>query len=193
MCVAEILSVAPHPKADRLRVVQARDRLPPPPGLLLLLPGLLRQAALAAAAAALLLHQPPAPPRSRAPLAVRAARLQVDAGGAATLKVVTNAQNVEEGMKVVFAVSLAGRREACCEGAAPAAARCYCWHNLRLLLRLLGSTRNRPLSVACRCPPACQRPAACRSSQPRAEASLVTLLPPAFRPRSPWAAPRAAA
>ncbi len=30
---------------------------------------------------------------------------QVDAGGAATVKVVTNAQNVEEGMKVVFAVS----------------------------------------------------------------------------------------
>lgn len=32
--------------------------------------------------------------------------LQVDAGGVSTVKVVTNAQNVEEGMKVVFAVSL---------------------------------------------------------------------------------------
>ena len=51
MVVAEVLSVAPHPKADRLRVCQ------------------------------------------------------VDAGGAASLKVVTNAASVEEGMKVVFAVS----------------------------------------------------------------------------------------
>lgn len=50
MVVAEVMSVAPHPKADRLRVCQ------------------------------------------------------VDAGGAATVKVVTNAANVEEGMKVVFAV-----------------------------------------------------------------------------------------
>lgn len=49
--IAEIVSVAPHPKADRLRVCQ------------------------------------------------------VDAGGVSTVKVVTNAQNVEEGMKVVFAVS----------------------------------------------------------------------------------------
>lgn len=51
MRVAEVVSVAPHPKADRLRVCQ------------------------------------------------------VDAGGVSTVKVVTNAQNVEEGMKVVFAVS----------------------------------------------------------------------------------------
>jgi predicted RNA-binding protein with EMAP domain len=51
MRIAEVVSVAPHPKADRLRVCQ------------------------------------------------------VDAGGVATVKVVTNAQNVEEGMKVVFAVS----------------------------------------------------------------------------------------
>ena len=51
MRVAEVLSVSPHPKADRLRVCQ------------------------------------------------------VDAGGVGTAKVVTNAANVEEGMKVVFAVS----------------------------------------------------------------------------------------
>ena len=61
MVVAEVMSVAPHPKADRLRVCQ------------------------------------------------------VDAGGAATVKVVTNAVNVEEGMKVVFAVrgDLEGRLGRC--------------------------------------------------------------------------------
>jgi phenylalanyl-tRNA synthetase beta chain len=53
MRIAEVVSVAPHPKADRLQVCQ------------------------------------------------------VDAGGMAAVKVVTNAQNVEEGMKVVFAVSQA--------------------------------------------------------------------------------------
>ncbi len=53
--VAEVLSVDPHPKADRLRVVS------------------------------------------------------LDAGGSARVRVVTNAPNVEEGMKVVFAVSLESR------------------------------------------------------------------------------------
>jgi len=51
MRIAEVVSVALHPKTDRLRVCQ------------------------------------------------------VDAGGVSTVKVVTNAANVEEGMKVVFAVS----------------------------------------------------------------------------------------
>lgn len=55
MCIAEVVSVAAHPKADRLRVVQ------------------------------------------------------VDAGGAAPVTVVTNALEVEEGMKVVFAVSGVGQ------------------------------------------------------------------------------------
>lgn len=54
LVVAEILSVDPHPKADRLRVVT------------------------------------------------------LDAGGSGTVKVVTNAPNVEEGMKVVLAVSSGG-------------------------------------------------------------------------------------
>ena len=51
LVVAEVLSVDPHPKADRLRVCT------------------------------------------------------LDAGGSSPVKVVTNAPNVEEGMKVVFAVS----------------------------------------------------------------------------------------
>ena len=55
-------------------------------------------------------------------------QVQVDAGGVSTVKVVTNAQNVEDGMKVVFAVSWgcllhwgvvrhpAGQQASCCTG-----------------------------------------------------------------------------